>query len=182
MKNWYSSIYKAFIIASAVSFIISFFSQGDVSLGALLAGYSVLILGLMMLLLIVFQNILGTTTNQSTLQIMLSILMTTGPFLLMLGIIGFVMYLIINYKTNIINNQVSQSYYTFSNLTIILLLIQVYIVYTNISSNNFKTTGKISKVLSCFMYLLSVLTAICSLILFTVLKYYTTDGFALLHK
>ena len=44
MKDWYSSIYKAFIMASVISFIISFFSSGEVSLGASLAGYLVLIL------------------------------------------------------------------------------------------------------------------------------------------
>ena len=58
-----------------------------------------------------------------------------------------------------------------------LLLIQIYFVYTNIDSDRFITTGKMSQVTSSLIYLLGVLTWACSLILFTVLKYYTTDGF-----
>ena len=63
MKDWYSSIYKAFIMASVIAFLISFFSSGEVSLGASLAGYSVLILGIMMILIILFQNILKVNQN-----------------------------------------------------------------------------------------------------------------------
>jgi len=177
MKDWYSSIYKALIMASVIAFLISFFSGGEVSLGASLAGYSVLILGIMMLLIILFQNILKTTENQGFLQQMYSILMTTGPFLLMLGVIAFILYLIINYKTLIIDQHVAQSYYTFSNMAIVLLLIQLYIVYNNITTEKFEATGKLSKLTSSLVYLLGVLTSICSLILFTILKYYTTDGF-----
>jgi hypothetical protein len=95
----------------------------------------------------------------------------------MLGVIGFILYLIINYKTIIIANNVSPSYYTFSNIAIMLFLIQIYFVYTNIDNDKFTTTGKMSKVTSSLIYLLGVLTLTCSLILFTVLKYYTTDGF-----
>lgn len=77
----------------------------------------------------------------------------------------------------IMANHVSQSYYTFSNIAIVLLLLQLYIVYTNISSDKFETSGKLSKVTSSLIYLLAVLTSMCSLILFIILKYYTTDGF-----
>jgi hypothetical protein len=177
MKDWYTSIYKALILASVISFLISFFSTGEVALGASLSGYSVLILGIMMILLILFQNILKGTQTQDTFQILYSIFINTGPFLLILGVIAFILYLIIFYKDIIISNHVAQSYYTFSNIAIILLLLQLYIVYTNISSDKFETTGKLSKVTSSLVYLLGVLTSMCSLILFTILKYYTTDGF-----
>jgi hypothetical protein len=136
-----------------------------------------LILGIMMILIILFKNILKVNQNQSTLKLLYSILINTGPFLLILGVIGFILYLIIFYKDNIIANHVSHSYFTFSNITIILLLLQLYIVYTNISSETFETSGKLSKITSSLIYLLGVLTCMCSLILFTILKYYTTDGF-----
>jgi hypothetical protein len=177
MTNWYSSVYKALIMASVISFAIGFFSQGSISLGATLAGYSVLILAVMMILLILFQSALKVTNGQSSFNVILTIITTSGPFLLMLGVISFILYLIINYKTIIVDNRVSPSYYTFSNIAIMLFLIQIYFVYTNIDSDKFATTGKMSKVTSSLIYLLGVLTWTCSLILFTVLKYYTTDGF-----
>ena len=177
MSTWYSSVYKALILASVIAFAIGFFSQGNVSLGATLAGYSVLILAVMMILIILFKNILNITNGQSSFQVLLTMITTTGPFLLMLGVIGFILYLIINYKSIIIANHVSQSYYTFSNIAVILFLIQIYLVYTNIDSEKFATTGKMSKVTSSLIYLVGLLSLTCSFILFTVLKYYTTDGF-----
>jgi hypothetical protein len=177
MSDWYSSIYKGFIISAIVSFVIGFFSEGSVSLGSYITGYSVLILGIMMILLILFNSIMKITEGQSILQILYTILLTAGPFLLMLGVISFILYLMIKYKNIILDNHVSSSYNSFSNINIILILIQLYIVYTNISSDSFEKTGKISKVTSSVVYLLGVLSAISSIIIYTILKYFTTDGF-----
>jgi len=177
MKDWYASIYKGLILASVVSFIIGFFTQGDASLGSYIAGYSVLILGIMVILVILFNNILQFSQYQTTFQILSTVILSTGPFLLMLGIIGFMLYLMINYKENILKGRVPASYHSFSNMVIILLMIQLYIVYTNISTDKFETTGKIPKVTSSIIYLLGVITSISSIIIFTILKYFTTDGF-----
>jgi len=177
MSGWYSSIYKAFIISAIISFVIGFFSEGKVSLGSYVTGYSVLILGIMMILLILFNSIMKITEGQSTLQILYTILLTAGPFLLMLGVIAFILYLMIKYKSIIIQDHVANGYHSFSNINIILILIQLYIVYTNITSDTFEKTGKMSKVTSSVVYLLGVLSAITSIILFTILRYFTTDGF-----
>jgi hypothetical protein len=177
MKDWYSAVYKGLIIAGYISFIIGFFSEGKVSLGAYIAGYSVLILGIMMILTILFNNILRVTEGQSTFQILYAILLATGPFLLMLAVIGFILYLMIIYKDSIIDRHVSSNYYSFSNISVILLLIQLYIVFTNISTEKFESTGKMSKVTSSIIYLLGVLGAISSIIIYTILKYFKTDGF-----
>ena len=177
MKDWYSSIYKAFIISAIISFVIGFFSEGKVSLGSYITGYSVLILGIMMILLILFNSIMKITEGQSIFQILYTILLTAGPFLLMLGVIAFILYLMITYKSIILQGHVANGYHSFSNINIILILIQLYIVYTNISSDSFEKTGKMSKVTSSMVYLLGVLSAITSIILYTILRYFTTDGF-----
>ena len=177
MSSWYSSIYKAFIISAIISFVIGFFSEGKVSLGSYITGYSVLILGIMMILLILFNSIMKITEGQSILQILYTILLTAGPFLLMLGVIAFILYLMITYKSIILQGHVANGYHSFSNINIILILIQLYIVYTNISSDSFEKTGKMSKVTSSMVYLLGVLSTITSIILYTILRYFTTDGF-----
>lgn len=177
MSDWYSSIYKSFIMTSIITFIISFFSTGNISFGSSLAGYSILILGIMMILIILFQNILKSNQDQKLLYLIYLLLINTCPFLLILGVIGFILYLIIYYKKIIIDNHVSKSYYTFSNMNIVLLLIQLYIVYTNVSTKSFESSGKLSKVTTSIITLLGILTLMSSLILFTILKYYTTDGF-----
>jgi len=175
---WYSGIYKAFIIASVVSFLISIFSTGKTSYNSLVSGYSSLTLGLMMILTIVITKIMGLNSGSTTKELLLTILTSLGPFLLMMFVIGFVLYLIIVYKDPILENHVSNSYHTFSNITIILLLIQIFIVYSNIlGTKEFEESGKISKVLSSLLYLLSVLSLYSSMIIYIVLKYFRTDGF-----
>ena len=180
MSDWYNGIYKGFIMASVIAFVIGFFSQGEVSLGAYISGYSVLILAIIMILIILINNIMRVLKSPSTFEVIFSIIMTTGPFLLMLGIIGFILYLMITYKSNIISGHLSPGYHSFSNITVTLILIQLYIVYTNIATDKFETTGKLSPVVSSIIYLLGVLTGISSIILLTILKYFTTDGFQLL--
>ena len=177
MSGWYSSIYKAFIISAIISFVIGFFSEGKVSLGSYITGYSVLILGIMMILLILFNSIMKITEGQSIFQILYTILLTAGPFLLMLGVIAFILYLMITYKSIILQDHVANGYHSFSNINVILILIQLYIVYSNITSDSFEKTGKMSKVTSSIIYLLGVLSAISSIILYTILRYFTTDGF-----
>jgi hypothetical protein len=177
MDDWYSTIYKACIYASIVAFIIGFFTTSSASLGAYLAGYSVLVLGVMMILVIVFSNVLKVSSNAPTLQVFYSIFTTAGPFILMFGVISFVLYLLIKYKNNIIDGKISPGYYSFSNILVALLIMQIFLVLSNISTQKFETTGTMSKVTSSMIYLLGVLTAISSIILFTILKYYSTDGF-----
>lgn len=177
MKDWYSTIYNAFIYASIIAFIIGFFTDSKVSLGAYISGYSVLILGILMILLILFSNYLKNNANDSLFQTIYSILMISGPFILMLAVISFVLYLLINYQDIIIKGQVAPGFNSFSNIIIMLLLIQVYMVYNNINTDKFEVTKRISKVASTMIYLIGVLTAISSIILYIILKYYSTDGF-----
>lgn len=176
-EDWYSTIYKAFIFSSIIAFIIGFFTQYKTSLGAYITGYSVLILAILMILVILFMNILKNTVNDSMFQVLYSILIMSGPFIFILGIISFVLYLLITYKDNILKGQIAPGYNSFSNIIIMLLFIQIYIIYNNINTDKFKITGKISKIASSMIYLVGLLTAICSIILYIILKYYSTDGF-----
>jgi hypothetical protein len=174
----YSGIYKAFIITSIISFLISIFSGGKTSYNSLISGYSSLTLGLMMILTIIITKILELNSKVSNKELLIIILMSLGPFLLMLSIVGFILYLIIFYKDPILENHVSNSYYTFSNITITILLIQIYIIYSNIlNTKEFIESGKISRILSSVMYLFCVLTLYSTMIIYIVLKYFRTDGF-----
>jgi hypothetical protein len=174
---WYSSIYKSLIIASIFCFLLSFFSTGEVAFGSVMTGYSTLTLGILMIMFILFTSILEVTKNETTFQVFYEMFITTGPFLLMLTVIGVIMFCSIFYKDKILAGNVSQGYTTFSNITIFLLLFQIYILYTNISNKSFETTKKISKITSSTLYLFGVLTMISSLTLYSIVKYFSADGF-----
>ena len=155
---WYESIYKALMFGSAISFIISNFTTGKNSYNSLISGYSILILGIMMILTILITKILEIQNTSTTMQIILAITMELGPFLLMLAIIGFMLFLIIFYKTPILENNLSPSYGTFSNITLVLILCQLYLIYNNIDSVEFKRDGKLSIITSSMLYLIGVLS------------------------
>jgi uncharacterized Tic20 family protein len=80
------------------------------------------------------------------------------------------------HNKNISNYQVSDGYYVFSNMLVALLLIQVIMVYNEIGGDKFESTQTMSKVTNSLIYLMSLLTGICTLVLFVILRYYTTDG------
>jgi hypothetical protein len=177
MKEWYSTIYNAFIYASMVAFIIGFSTSSKTSLGAYIAGYCVLILGILMLLTIMFSTIFKNNPNISMVQTIYYIMINTGPFILILGVISFILYLLINYKDSIIKGNVAPGFNSFNNIIVMLLLIQMYIINTNVNKEKFEITKKLPKVTTSIIYLIGILTSICSIILYTILKYYSTDGF-----
>ena len=178
MKDWYSGMYKGLILAGIIAFIIGTFSSGSVSMDAYIAGYSALILGIMLILMILIYGVSKKSTQgQTTLQMLFAILSTTGPFILLLGVIAFILYLLIKYRTPIIEDHVSYGYYTFSTINVILILIQLYIVYKNISTPLFEETGRISSVQTNMIYLIGLFTAISTVNLYIILKYFRTDGF-----
>jgi hypothetical protein len=176
MKNWYSSVYKAFLLGSIVSFIIYFITSGNTSLGAMISGFSILILTIMLILYIILYNVLQATQNASFFQSLLAMIFACGPFLLMMFVIGFVLYLVIKFKSKILSGHVSSGYATFSNIIIVLLLLQIYLVYNGINTEKFETTKRLSKVTNSILYLYGVITAISSITLFTILNNFSADG------
>ena len=177
MSSFYSTIYNGLITASVVLFIIGIFTRGKLSVGSYITGYSTLILGIMLLLITMFNKLFSSDTKLPTSQMISTILSMTGPFILMLGTISFVLYLMITYKSIIIDDHVSPGYYSFNNITLLLILFQLYIVFTNTINPDYEKTHKLSNTTSSIMYLIGMLTLISTIIMYTILKYFTTDGF-----
>lgn len=176
MNQLYSLVYKALIFVSVILFFVSFGTTGNTTIGALISGYSALTLSILMILIMLLNNIVTINSDKPKSEMISTILMATGPFLLMLAVISLILYLIITYRNLIKDDHVSSSYHTFSNISIILFLLQIYLLYTNMDSEKFKSSGKLSSITSSLLYLLGVISSISALILFTILKFFTTDG------
>jgi len=161
MNELYSSVFRGFMLASIVSFIISWFTTGQTSYGAELSGYVMNIFAILLILLILFQS---------------KSLMASICFSLVLAVIGFIMYSLITYKSNIIDGHVVPYLKTYTSIAIILIMLQTYIMYNSIFNEKFEKTNTISKVNLSVLSLLGVFLLACSLIIFVILKYYTTDG------
>lgn len=176
INKFFSLIYKAFMLASAICFIISFSTSGMSSFGATMAGYGMLIMAVFLILLNLVQTSLAGLTGKSIFYSMLIIIMTVGPFFLLLGTVGFLMYLLITYKTPILADQVPPYYAVFNRITLAFLLLQLFIAYYYMNTPEYQKTNKMSKIGSALMYLFGVFALTGSLGIYVALTYFRTDG------
>ena len=176
MKSWFSGIKKAFLLCALISILISDFTTGKVSYGSQISAYCSLSLGVIMILLMIIESLFKNNQSSPTSELVSSVIMNAGPIMIMLGTLGFLLYLTIKYKDLIIDGNISSNYETFKLIYLLLLKIQIYLLYTNIGSDAFILTGKLPKFVASLLYLIGVISMICTLIIFVILAYYTTDG------
>ena len=172
----YTLIYKLFIFFSIICFMISFFMSGKSPVNALISGYSALTLSMCMVLVIILNNVLPTIQGKSAIEMIFSILIAIGPFFIILGVLAILLYLTIKYKNLIIDGHVSNNYYVFSNIIVILFLLQSYLLYKDMDTEKFNLTKKLSKMTSSLIYLIGLITFMSSMVLYTILTHFTTDG------
>ena len=93
------------------------------------------------------------------------------PFLPILLIIFFIMIILFRYYDRITEGKVSDYYTSFMNLTSLLMVIQFYIIFKEITANNIYLTKKMASILK----LLGILSTLSVIIVYIVLKFYITD-------
>lgn len=169
--DWYAKLYRSLLISSFITFILYFIFSGAASLGALITGLVLLQFAVLMIMYSLAYNVLNETINGPTLQVLSALLTNTGPFALSFCVIVFVIKNLLEYYDKIAAGHVSPGFSTFSNILILLSFAQVYIIF-----NSVQLDKKISSITSGIIYLFGLLSGICSLILYTILTYYTTDG------
>jgi hypothetical protein len=161
MSDLTANVYKSLVYAGMIMLLISFFTSGSATARATTVGYSAIGLGLML--------IIGDT--QTTTPNIYRLFVDCLPLWIMLFIIGFILFMTIKYFTIISESRVSTSYFTFSNIIIILFLAQLYIL----NKNNFELNGFDMGMLG-ILSLGVIQIIVCLLVLYVILRYYTTDG------
>lgn len=170
-----NEIYHKSIIATSAAFFMIYFlflltdSPANIIFGAHVFGYLTLVIGVLTLVVSNVIKIIAKTTEtngRNDKQALSTILSILTPFILTIGSMITILYLIVSNKNAIVQKQVSTSYYSFSNIAIILFFMQIFLIYYHgdkpITYN--------------LLYLLGLLTSICGIILYTILNYFSTDG------
>ena len=155
----------AIIIAAVFCIFCTIGVQSKTALEALIGEYSVIGAALLLILVLKTLNI-----NASEQLLSLSTLFTLGPFLLILFIIIYYIVIINIYFDKIVSNKISDYYFSFSNISTVLIMAQIFLLVSTIS----KTTELPKKTFSILM-LLGTINAIVVITLGIVLKFYTTD-------
>jgi uncharacterized membrane protein len=171
-------VYNSLLFVTIILFVISCFITGASKIACTIAGYSCIAVAVLMILgySLYFLTNLSNENNYSNFTYFKHLITVSGPFLILLGIVIYSLYLLITYQNRISEGQITTEYNTFSTISIALMLIEIYIFYDAMNTKLFNTTGHMSKVTFSLMYLLGVINISCVLIMGTILKYYITDG------
>jgi len=169
--DWYAKLYRSLLISSFITFIVYSIYTGANSLRALITAFVLLLFAVLMIMYSLAYIVLNETRSGSTFQILSALQANTGPFILTFCVIIFVLKSLIEYFDKIAIGHVSPGFNTFSNILILLSFMQIYIIF-----NTIQLDKKISSITSGIIYLFGLLSGICSLIIYTILTYYTTDG------
>jgi hypothetical protein len=85
-------------------------------------------------------------------------------------------YLLSFYFNQITNGNVANGYYSFMNIFIVLLMVQMFIFYNGTRDKSFIETGAIGKATGLVLYFLEIINIIVVITLGIILKYFSTDG------
>ena len=159
---YWKSLYNTIFYFSALLYIVSFFTNADTSLMLLETANILLGTGLIFEICLYGGN----------LGIDMQLAKYAFPFALMIGNIIYTVVLLLSNQDVISAGHVSPGYFTFINISTILVLIQLYIFLTTKKDNQ----NRLSPASSSFIGLIGILNVICMITVYIILTYFRTDG------
>ena len=163
---YWKAVYSSLFYISVLLFIVSFFTDVNVSLILIEAANILLGTG------IIFEICL----YGGNLGIDLQLAKYSFPFALMLGNIIYTVVLLISNQEVISNGHVSPGFFTFMNISTILVLIQLYLFLTTKKDNNPTQLNRLPPQSSAFIGLMGILNIMCMITVYIILTYFRTDG------
>jgi hypothetical protein len=177
MENkWYGIIYNALFIAGTIIVLSTFASNTPSSLTGTIVGYSFIAIGTLLMVGYLLNNLNNVSASAGASSSIISSLITVGPFVLLIGIIVYMIYLLSFYFSKITGGYVSSGYYMFMNLFVLVLMIEFFTFYSGMQDKNYKLTGKIGNVTGMLLYFLEIINIIIVISLGIILKHFSTDG------
>lgn len=168
IEKVYFLVYYSLLITSITLFTISFFSSGSLLLNTSITGYILSIISLLLIMTFTISNIYKYSLSP------LQIIFTLGPFFFVFFLIAFYLYYLITFKTRILDQTISPSFYMFQHISILLIIVQLFLF----TYGTHTKTGKISKMNTSLIYLLCVINLFILYTIRNILVYFVTDGFS----
>ena len=168
-------VYNGLIFVGMILSIVALFIDSKSNANLYISSYTFISAGIILLIGFLIHKILKSP-NASNAGFFSTFLSNVGPFLLLIGLLSFMLYLVISFKNKIDSGTLSDGYALFSKLAVAFVLIQLYITYNGMQNSNFNETGAISKIYGSFSYLIGVINVFIVAIMATILFYFSTDG------
>jgi hypothetical protein len=154
MNLWYYTINYIFVILSFILFIVYIFTSNNVAYGSLIALFISLLLSILMMIL----NLLNKSQLLSLSIISFTFFNQLLPFIMLILFISFILYILFKYKNLILNGNISTSYYTFINCSLIIIFIQFFLIL-NYKLNLYLSPN--NKLIIYILYFFDILLFIC---------------------
>ena len=164
MQKYFNFLYACVNAA----LVVAFFTIGVANSNAVMASIVCYYLAAAAVLMLAGISMSTVTSNLS------SAIFKMRPYLSIFGILMFSAILMSIYFDPISGNKVSDYYYNFSKVSIILVIIQIAVFFHSIFGANHQVDALSRKTLSV-LGLLATINIITLLTLAITLKYYTTD-------
>jgi hypothetical protein len=171
MDSWYAgpywkAVYNSIFYVTFVLFIVSFFTESDTSIILIKSANILLGTG------IIFEICL----YGGNLGIDMQLAKYSFPFAIMIGNIIYTIALLISNHSVISDGHVSPGFFTFMNISTLLVLIQLYLFLTTKKENNPTQLNRLPPQSLAFIGLIGILNIICMTTIYIILTYFRTDG------
>jgi hypothetical protein len=171
-SSYINSVMPNVYYSLIVTGIIILFCLTGSSLAATMAGYSFIIAGLIIMVAYLVNGIQSIKSSRTG----VNMLYTISPLLTIMGLIIYILYLLGIYFDRITGGHVSSGYYTFSQISSLIMLLQFIIFHYATLKPQFKTEYAIPSSTSLMLILLTILNAVSVYTIYLILTFYSTDG------
>jgi len=160
----------SFFVGGLVTVLVTSGMHSSNAMYGTLAGYSVAATALSVVIVLTFMNFgAGVTVLQR--------LATLMPFLLLMAVLILSIVFLALFIQGIVENQVSPQYSFFTQLSVLLILIQSFLYYGVTSDIRFRQEGVMTTMETAKLTLIGLINVILVINAGISLKYFSTDGF-----
>ena len=174
-ENWFNILTTSLVTVGSFILLLSLTIANDSIVTISIIGYCLIVLSFSLIVASIFNDTLNLTGGKMS-TFLPMFLNNTGPFLLNIGIVLFLLSLTIIYTDRINAGHLLDSYYNFIRLAIFMIFIQMIVFYSGMKTKKYKHERKLPNMYTSFSYLVGIVLLYISIIIQTILKYYTTDG------
>ncbi len=156
---WYSNLYKISILIGILLYVAQLFMTGSNKTNALIAGHVNVSLGLFLFVILL--------ANQGTSSFLVASIALLG------SLIAQLLYMTSVKHERISNGHISSGFYTFNVISIILVLLELFLLYMD---EQLEERFNVSLKTLSMMTFISLLIGASNWIVYTILYSYVTDG------
>lgn len=168
-----SKVYFSFIAVGIIIVLSTIGISSNSAIAGTLAGYSFIIVGLIFITSTLLINLSKPSSKPPS---AIAYATSAGPFLFLLGCLGYLLYILSTNMDIISDGHVSVGYYNFSKIIMALIAAQLVLFYYGTQADQYKISHFLPKTTGLSVALLGLITLLCIGTLHTILTKFTTDG------